>query len=204
MSVSADSVGRPAAGAWVHVLPAAGGNVFLGSLVEERDQLVVLQMQEPYFLATGSRVRLFCGDPGARAAIDATVTDPYAPSGAIFGKAGDWWPADTRASERYPARLRSGVRTPGSENEILGVTVNVSLGGLAVEVFEPPGDERIEVAVGLQEELEYLPCEVVCAREGPDTVLLRLRFVDLDEQQADYVARLVEDVKQHTGSPPQE
>jgi hypothetical protein len=193
----------PPVGTWIHVLPGHGSENLLGRLVQHWQDSVVLDMEEPYFLNSGARLLLFCGEVGRRVAAEAIAIDPYAPDGATFQLLSSWWPADTRSSERYQVRLRTGVRPPGAgkAKEVLGVTLNVSLGGIAVEVLDPIEEREVEIMIGVEADVFAIPCDVVGTHQNRDSVVLRLQFKDLSPVQARLVERMVDIARQRSRPP---
>lgn len=140
-------------------------------------------------------VVLVAGEPGARLTARGRLAVRQGPS-AEFVLESAWAPLDRRVYDRYPARLRGGIRTSGDPEEFFAVTLDVSLGGVAVEVLEDPGVDEVELSTGFVDNPPFVPCEVVSRRVLKETTILHLRFGGLDAVQRRHVDSLVRVVQE--------
>lgn len=113
-------------------------------------------------------------------------------SGAVASfRISPWQRFDVRGSERYPVNIPAEVRSVLGTSRQDGLMLDVSLGGAAVAVPERPGGKSVELSLSAGGFASRLPCEVVGANEGGDSVLLHLRFAALTPSQQAFVRTLI-------------
>jgi len=149
----------------------------------------------PLTAACAQRITLVGGRPGARVTAHGRLAVRQGPD-AEFVLESPWTALNRRASDRYPARLRAGIRQSGDLDEAFAVTLDVSLGGAAVEVLEDPGVDRVELSTGFADDPPFVPCEVVSRRHLKETTILHLRFDPADAEQRRHVDSLVRVVQE--------
>lgn len=140
-------------------------------------------------------VVLVAGTPGSRLTARGRLAMRQGSDGE-FALDAPWAPLDRRVYDRYPARLRGGIRTAGDAEEFFAVTLDVSLGGVAIEVLEDPGVDEVELSTGFVDSPPFVPCEVVSRRILRETTILHLRFGSLDAAQRRHVDSLVRVVQE--------
>jgi hypothetical protein len=160
-------------------------------LVEASDGRVVASYASARRLPAGATsALLIAGLAGERLAARARIAASDSTRAELLLQTG-WWTVERRGQDRVTARLRSGVRPAGGEDECFGVTLDVSLGGMAIEVLDDPATDRIEVSTGFADDPPFIPCEVVRRRPLSGTTILHLRFAALDARQRGHVDDLV-------------
>jgi len=126
------------------------------------------------------------GRSRASARYVACQNDVYA-----FALTSRWQRLELRSSPRY--RLDLGVRVSSvlGQSRQDGKMVDVSLGGLAVRVPTKPGGGAVEVEINRDGFTSHLRCEIVGSVAEESSVLLRLRYAELNHVQLAFVRRLV-------------
>ncbi len=132
-----------------------------------------------------------CGPIGERVALLARVRD-VGDGRAVFVRQSPWRAVDTRSFPRFPTNVPA-VLVVGDER-INGTVVDVSLGGMAIEVEQPIEAESLDVRIGEDGEPSLLPCLVVSKQQRPDRTVLHVEFGILGDEAAVCVERLVADV----------
>jgi hypothetical protein len=133
-------------------------------------------------------VMIACGELGQRVAALARFKH-LAGSTAVFTRLSSWRAVDTRSYVRYRTNARANIRR--KSGNLRATVVDISLGGLALEVEELPGPARLEVRVGTRHNAPYLPCRVIRQREHDGHTVLHAAFEPLDVRSRSYVERLV-------------
>lgn len=175
------------------VIPAGSAALPLALLVDENDQDMTLEFEYVPFLRPGVVVTIFWQDGGLGRARRATLANTVGHI-VVFRAFTPWITLDRRTHHRHEIRLRTGVRATGTDDEALGVTLDISAGGMAVEVLDCPQSAVFEVAVGLREDPVYVPCDVIERRDIEDIAVLRLRFAPTTSEQSVHIAALVDDL----------
>lgn len=108
-----------------------------------------------------------------------------------FALTSRWHGLDLRSAPRY--RLDLGVRVSSvlGQSRQDGKIVDVSLGGLAVRVPTKPGGGAVEVEINHDGFRSRLRCEIVDSVAEESSVLLRLRYAELNHVQLAFIRRLV-------------
>jgi hypothetical protein len=136
----------------------------------------------------GDDVLVTCGDLGNRVATLARFKSMDGRS-AVFTRLSPWRRVDTRSYVRYTTHARATIRR--KIGNMHATVVDISLGGLALEVAERPGAARVDVRIGTRYGAPYLPCRVISQRDHGGRVVLHLGFETLDAQSRSYVERLI-------------
>ena len=178
------------------VIPAGSAALPIAELVDENGSELTLECEHVPFLRPGVVVTLFVQEGGLGKARRASLKSIMGRT-VVFRAFTEWISVDRRTHPRHEIRLRTGVRSAGSNDEALGVTLDISAGGMAVEVLDCPASPVFEVAVGLREDPVFVPCEVVERRDMDDVSVLRLRFAPETEEQAEHIATLIQDLLEY-------
>ncbi|MEO9256336.1 MAG: PilZ domain-containing protein [Tepidiformaceae bacterium] len=159
-----------------------------GILRQARAFQITIEMAPAWAFESGDDVILVCGEPGERAAALARFKHA-AGANAVFTRLSPWRPIDTRSYVRYRTHARANIRR--KTGNLRASVVDISLGGLALEVDQVPGAARLDVRVGTGHAAPFLSCRIVTQRPVGDRVMLHLAFEDLDAQSRTYVEHLV-------------
>jgi len=159
-----------------------------GRLGASRGFGIEVELKAAAYLKPQAEVILAAGEPGERAVALARFKQMRGNT-AVFMRQSPWRPVDARNFERYPARIRA--RVQGQDvNDVEAVTLDVSLGGIAVAA--PAGVKAEDVVISLGKKALNLPCKVVKTRQPDDhTMILHLAFVELSEEARDAIELLV-------------
>lgn len=111
---------------------------------------------------------------------------------AIFNLTVHFRPFDLRGQTRYPVFAKTEVRSVLGQSRQSGQVLDISLGGLAVEVGSKPGGKIVEVPLQLYGYAATLPCEVVGAAGEEGHVILHLKFAELTPAQLAFVRNALE------------
>lgn len=178
------------------VIPAGSAALPIAELVDENGSELTLECEHVPFLRPGVVVTLFVQEGGLGKARRASLKSIVGRT-VVFRAFTEWISVDRRTHPRHEIRLRTGVRSAGSNDEALGVTLDISAGGMAVEVLDCPASAVFEVAVGLRQDPVFVPCDVVERRDMDDVSVLRLRFAPETEEQAEHIATLIQDLLEY-------
>lgn len=111
---------------------------------------------------------------------------------AIFTVLAPFRPFDLRGQTRYPVLAKTEVRSVLGHSRHPGQVLDISLGGLAVEVGSKPGGKMVEVPLQLYGYAATLPCEIVGTAGDEGHVILHLKFVGLTTTQQAFVRNVVD------------
>jgi hypothetical protein len=159
-----------------------------GLLEQARGFQVALAMLGECPFEPEDDVMIACGELGQRVAALARFKH-LAGSTAVFMRLSPWRAVDTRSYVRYRTNARANIRR--KSGNIHGTVVDISLGGLALEVEHVPGGASLEVRVGTRHGAPYLPCRVIRQREHDGHTVLHVAFERLEAQSQLYVERLI-------------
>jgi hypothetical protein len=139
----------------------------------------------------GAEVLLVAGEVGSRLVAKARF---HASRGnaAIFTLAGGFHPFDLRGQARYPLLARTEVRSVLGQSRQPGQVLDISLGGLAVEVATKPGGKMVEVPLQLYGYAATLLCEIVGTAGEEGHIVLHLQFATLTPPQRAFVRNVVQ------------
>jgi PilZ domain len=136
----------------------------------------------------GQEVIVACGPVGERVALLARVRDVREGRAALVRQS-PWRPVDTRSFPRFATSMPAALLSGG---ESFSATVlDISLGGMAIEVREPLHAEAIEVQLAGDGESLRLPCLVVSRSQPPGANVLHVEFGILSPEAASRLNLLV-------------
>ena len=159
-----------------------------GRLGASRGFGIEVELKAAGYLKPQAEVILAAGNPGERAVALARFKQMRGNT-AVFMRQSPWRPVDARNFARYPARIRARVQGQAGD-EVEAVTLDISLGGIAVAV--PAGVVAEEIVVSLGKHATNLPCKVVGTRQAEGGVaVLHLAFGELSDEARDAVELLV-------------
>jgi len=160
------------------------------TLASTRELVVALRLASPTVFHSGEDVLLVAGELGARKVVSARfamVRDDVA----VFRMLREWQDFDPRAHPRLPADITAEIRSVLGTSRQSARVIDVSLGGLGVEVATKPGGREMEVHLTVEGFAARLPCEIVNAESTDGGVLLHLRFAELTPVQHAFVRNMV-------------
>jgi hypothetical protein len=150
---------------------------------------IEVELKAAAYLKPQAEVILAAGEPGKRAVTLARFKQMRGNT-AVFMRQSPWRPVDARNFARYPARIRARVQGRDGD-EVEAVTLDVSIGGMAVAVPAPVNADEVVVSVGKR--AVNLPCKVVGKQEtkAGDATIVHLAFGDLSDEARDAIELLV-------------
>jgi len=160
-----------------------------GRLGVSRGFGIEVELRAAGYLKPQAEVILAAGEPGKRAVALARFKQMRGNT-AVFVRQSPWRPVDARNFARYPVRIRA--RVQGQDGgEVEAVTLDVSLGGIAVAVPGPVNADEVVVSVG--KSAVQLPCKVVGKQESKtgDAAIVHLAFGELSDEARDAIELLV-------------
>lgn len=140
--------------------------------------------------AAGDPVMLVVSDLGNRQLARATFTNARAQV-ALFRLDQPFHRFDLRGQSRFPLTARVEVRARQSMTRHPGVVIDVSTGGMAVEVQTRPAGKGVDVTVQVGGYGATLPCEIVGSGGDEGRVVLHLKFVGLTPSQLAFVRNVI-------------
>jgi hypothetical protein len=174
---------------------------YQGVLVNGRELVVALRITADHTFEQGEEVLLVAGELGRRKVTAARfVSDRDGVS--ILRLLRGWQEFDARSNPRLPAGLKAEVRSVLGSSRQPATILDVSLGGMGVEVAAKPGGREIEVHLVADGFAARLPCESVGTEESPNGILLHLRFRELTAAQQAFVRNLVGTLAKALDAPP--
>lgn len=102
---------------------------------------------------------------------------------------------DLRGQSRFPLTARVEVRSRLSMTRHPGVVIDMSTGGMAVEVTTKPTGKALDVAVQVGGYGATLPCETVGTGGDDGHAILHLKFVGLTASQLAFVRNVILDLE---------
>ncbi|MGE5596004.1 MAG: PilZ domain-containing protein [Hyphomicrobiales bacterium] len=157
-----------------------------GVLQRLDDVAVVVDMAGAAPWPPGQEVLLVAGELGHRMVAKAAFAGPDG-EGVAFTVTRPFLPFDARGQTRYPLSARTEVRSVLGQSRTPGQVLDISLGGLAVEVTTRPGGKTVEVPLQYSGYSATLPCEVVGVNENGPRPVLHLKFLPLTAPQQAFV-----------------
>lgn len=184
--------GNPVTGDSVVVVQKTAGDPIQheGVIVNCNDTAVAVQFREPLHWDTGTSV-MVVRDAGSHRVV--AVARPVLSRERVsaFRLLSEWSAVNLRAARRYQTDLRAEVRSSLGGPKQQATIIDVSAGGMAVEVPRKPGGGEVDVTVQVGGFSASLPCEVVDSRGEATCTLLHLRFKDLTALQQVFVRNLI-------------
>lgn len=110
---------------------------------------------------------------------------------AIFSLHHTFRPFDLRGQPRFPVLARAEVRPVLGQTRHPGMVLDISSGGLAVEVGQRPSALAVEVLMAVFGYSATLPCNVVGSSDGEGRTVLHLSFADLSLTQQAFVRSVI-------------
>ncbi len=108
-----------------------------------------------------------------------------------------WRGLDLRTSERHQIRLKVVIFAQGRRDGVVGQTVDISKGGMAVESPVAIAATDLEVLVRWEQFESHLPCSIVGSRLVGTRHVHHLRFRALSSHQAAFVRSVVNEIEEH-------
>lgn len=181
-------------GAAVEVLPRRKGAApwWDGTLAESRGFDLEVTVAPGCELEPHEDVILAGGATGARAAVLARFKEMRGDV-AVFKRMSPWRPVDSRAFVRFPVELRAVVVGEHEDSPRHGWTLDISRGGLAVQVEGTLASDVLEVTLG-EPGTPGIPCRVVAKRESVDGMVLHLSFEEMGEAELACINALVDEL----------
>jgi len=142
-------------------------------------------------LEPGQDVMIACGPTGERVALLARLRE-VRDGRAVFLRQSPWRAVDTRAFPRFATSLQAWL--PAGQHLLPATIVDISLGGMAIEVGGQFETASVDVQLGDEPASPRLPCLVVSKRQREDLTVLHLEFGILSDEAAARVERLVAEV----------
>lgn len=140
-------------------------------------------------LEPGTDVIITCGPVGERVAMLARIRDIRG-NRVTFVRQSPWRSVDTRAFPRFDTDIEASVFVRG---EVMAARiVDLSLGGMAIEVGAPLSADSIEVQVGAA--APPVSCIVVSAHDKNGKRVLHVEFGMLGDLERTYIEKLVASV----------
>ncbi len=161
-----------------------------GTALTGMTPVLAVRLQSPWPGQPGEEVALIAGEPGARFVSLGRLLQARA-NVASFEVVAPWKPLDLRATPRYPTRIAVEVRSVLGQSRQPGTIIDISLGGMAVEVATKPGGREVAIVTRLAAYSATLPCEIVGTSRGQDSTTLHLKFGELTAAQRAFVRNLV-------------
>ncbi len=138
-----------------------------------------------------AEVILVVGTPGRRSFAPATFVRLH--GGAhVFRLNREWRAFDGRASKRFAVNIPAQVTSVLGGSRQPGKVLDVSLGGVAVQVETKPGGRELELSMQADGYAARLPATLVRHEQRRGNVLLHLQFNRLTLVQQAFVRNLVE------------
>jgi hypothetical protein len=144
--------------------------------------------------ATGERAVAAAGEQGQRLLAKTEIAAVRA-NRVVVLLHGPWRPVDLRTSERFSVALQAEVFARGKRTGLVGRTIDISRGGMALSVADPIEGPEV-VRLKWEQYQAHLPCEVVRTKEVRGLPVLHLRFRELNGPQAAFVRALVTDLEE--------
>ncbi|MCC7365866.1 MAG: PilZ domain-containing protein [Dehalococcoidia bacterium] len=110
---------------------------------------------------------------------------------AVFSLLRPWKAFDPRQSPRFPLHVGTRVQPDDSESFLPGTVLDISTGGLSVEVKVPVRAKFVQVPLWLDGYAATLRCEVVGTTAAETGTILHLRFHELEPAQAAFIRNMV-------------
>lgn len=162
-----------------------------GRLHAINDEAAVLEGVSSVSLAPGTEVMLVAGEVGHRQVAKGRYVG-HRCGLVFFSVTTRFRPFDLRGQPRYAASAPAEVRTPPGNTVQRGRMLDISLGGVAVEVGEQPPGRLVEARLHLFGYSATLPCEVVGAEPKGGRIVLHLKFQALTHPQRAFVRNAIE------------
>jgi hypothetical protein len=158
-------------------------------------ELLVLRLDDRVAWTRGENVLLIAGQPGRRLFMQAAYV---APSGRfhMVRKASGWRPFDARRQERYPTRFQARLRLNHGAWRSVGTIVDMSSGGLAVDVPSDPPEAHLSIDISAAGYRAELPIEVLSLSDGGGIVTLHCRYEALSQAQTAFVRAVIADLEE--------
>lgn len=161
-----------------------------GTALTGMGTVFAVRLPSPWLGEVGEEVVIITGEPGSRLLASGALVQARA-SVASFELKTRWKPLDLRTEARYPASLSAEVRSVLGNSRQAGTIIDVSPGGMAVEVPSKPGGREVAVVTQAGAYAATLPCEIVKSRPVGEAVVLNLKFRDLTSAQQAFVKNIV-------------
>lgn len=149
--------------------------------------LTVIEIAAP--LEPGTDVMLTCGPAGERVAMLARFREIRGDR-ATFVRQSPWRSVDTRAYPRFKTNLEASVLVRGTVTPAR--ILDLSLGGMAIEVPSALGADSVEVQAGPH--APRIPCMVVSSHDKDGAHRLHVEFGILGDVESTFIERLVASV----------
>lgn len=111
---------------------------------------------------------------------------------AVFNLLTHFRPFDLRGQTRYPLFATTEVRSLAVQSRHPGRVLDISLGGLAVEVATNPLGKQVEVPLHIHGFKATLPCEIVGVAGEEGHFILHLKFASLTPPQQAFIRHVVD------------
>ena len=115
---------------------------------------------------------------------------------AVFSLEHLFRPFDLRGQPRYPVLARAEVRPTIGPTRHPAMVLDISSGGLAVEVPHRPSGSSVEVLMRCFGYSATLPCTIVGSTDYEARSVLHLRFAELSLTQQAFVRNVIAQIKQ--------
>jgi hypothetical protein len=163
-------------------------------------ELLVLRIDDRVAWTRGENVLLIAGQPGRRLFMQAVYV---APSGKfhMLRKTSEWRPFDARRQERYPTRFHARLRLDHGPWRSTGTVVDMSGGGLAVEVPSDPPEAHLSIDISAAGYRAELPIEVLSLSDSSGVVTLHCRYGALSQAQTAFVRAVIAELEEQSIAP---
>jgi hypothetical protein len=157
-------------------------------------ELMVLRIDDRLAWARGENVLIIAGEPGKRMFLQAAYV---APSGKfhLLRKSRTWRPFDARRDERYATHFQARARVEGAAWRATGTVVDISAGGVAIELAAEPPSSHLTVDIlagGYRAELEI---EVLSRSDTAAGAVLHCRFEAMTPARTAFVRSVIADLE---------
>lgn len=153
-------------------------------------RVVAVKLQSPWPGQPGEEVALIVGVPGARSISLGRLLQARA-NVASFEVVSPWKAFDLRTSDRHGPGIAAEVRSVLGQSRQAGTIIDISLGGMAVEVAAKPGGREVVVVAQAGAFSAVLPCEIVHTNRVENGVTLCLKYMELTATQLAFIRNLV-------------
>jgi hypothetical protein len=167
-----------------HSAEAAGG----------QGELMVVRVDDRLAWTRDEIVLVIAGEPGKRMFLQATYV---APSGKfhMLRKSSRWRPFDARRDERYPVRYQARLRVEGGAWRATGTVVDLSAGGVAIELASEPPSPHLVVDIAASGYRAELEVEILSLSDTANGTKLHCQFEAMTPARTAFIRSVIADLE---------